>query len=406
MPAIAPLTVVAPAHPGAPPLRTGPLGPRHRRAAGALAHDLREPTRRGEHRLAIEASGRLIAVTVLTRTATPLIIDTVPTTSDAQGDVPAPDPIAWPRVTAEQTARARWRRRRPGVIRLQRLALADPSDGRMAAEVIGAVAGHAAGMGFARLDVRVGSPAVADLFDAAGWFGARVDGNEVRSVLSACPWHPLRTVTPGLLPPRAARMARRVARLRPSTVLDLALTAAEEAAGCIRDRRRPQVGQPTHTPGDPDDDTAPFSTSRYRTVRRALAMVAPTLRTGTFLDVGCGDGRVLDQATRAGFAETVGWDLDADLVERANAGLRPDRARRCDATTEPIEAAVTVIYLFNPFGPASVERFAANVAASLAAAPRPLLVLYANAQTIDPFLDAGLTLVHADPHLAVLATTA
>jgi SAM-dependent methyltransferase len=111
--------------------------------------------------------------------------------------------------------------------------------------------------------------------------------------------------------------------------------------------------------------------------------------TYTFIDLGCGKGRVLILAAHHGFGRVVGVELDSRLVEVARANLRSIRAAAngfpdnvevvaADAASYPLPLEPTVLYLYNPFGEQTIRDVAWNVQRSLKEKPRPLLVIYHN----------------------------
>lgn len=103
------------------------------------------------------------------------------------------------------------------------------------------------------------------------------------------------------------------------------------------------------------------------------------------LDVGCGKGLVLMRASAEPFSRIVGVEFAASLVAVAEQNLARFRQRRpeaapievvhADAATYEIPADLHVIYLFNPFSEAVLERVMDQVRASHAAVPRPMWVV-------------------------------
>ncbi|MDH4036426.1 MAG: class I SAM-dependent methyltransferase [Candidatus Krumholzibacteria bacterium] len=128
-----------------------------------------------------------------------------------------------------------------------------------------------------------------------------------------------------------------------------------------------------------------YEPTRAHPLRRALkAAGIPTA--GTFVDLGCGKGRVLMLAVEYGFARVTGVDYSASLCEIARRNLDVLRARtgrRFQATVAPIDAADyafqrddTVVFLFNPFDGAVLRRVLDNLNASLREHPRELHLIY------------------------------
>jgi SAM-dependent methyltransferase len=121
----------------------------------------------------------------------------------------------------------------------------------------------------------------------------------------------------------------------------------------------------------------------FRRVMRAASVPAR----GTFLDVGSGKGRALMLAVEYGFRSVVGVDFSASLCEIARRNLER-YARRSETLSWEIvcdDAAgyrvgddVSVVYVYNPFDEVVMRAFLDGLDASLAAAPRPLWLIYHN----------------------------
>ena len=108
----------------------------------------------------------------------------------------------------------------------------------------------------------------------------------------------------------------------------------------------------------------------------------------TFIDVGCGKGRVVLLASLYPFRRIIGVDYGKNLVETAQRNLarwrHPDQRCRdlsiawADATVYEFPAEPLLIYLFNPFERPVMDRFVRHLDASLRAHPRPCTVIYQN----------------------------
>ncbi len=110
----------------------------------------------------------------------------------------------------------------------------------------------------------------------------------------------------------------------------------------------------------------------------------------TFLDLGSGKGRTLLMASDYPFRRIVGVELLPSLHQIAQDNLRLYRneSQQCrtiesfcaDATEFPLPPHPLVLYLFNPFPESGIRKVIANVEQSLRTNPRPIYVLYHNAQ--------------------------
>ena len=146
--------------------------------------------------------------------------------------------------------------------------------------------------------------------------------------------------------------------------------------------------------------------------RNLLGSVAAPERF-TFVDLGCGKGRVLVLATEFGFRRVIGVEIDPALaqVARRNAAVVrarfPERAPieiiQGDAAAVRLPPEPLVVFLNHPFWAPVLRQVMGNLAASLAEAPREVLVLYLNpvlSKVLDetPWLERVTTAVPgADP---------
>jgi len=106
----------------------------------------------------------------------------------------------------------------------------------------------------------------------------------------------------------------------------------------------------------------------------------------TFIDLGCGKGRVLLMASDYPFQKIVGVEFLPDLVGAAQkniAGYSSDR-QQCrqietaclDARDFQFPAKPLVVYLFNPFSESTFAQVLENLRRSVEHAPRPAYVAY------------------------------
>lgn len=119
---------------------------------------------------------------------------------------------------------------------------------------------------------------------------------------------------------------------------------------------------------------------------------------GTFLDVGCGKGRILAMAAFYGFKEITGIDFSAQLCHEAiqQSFLIEEKIRQAEITIECVDArqfeipaAVSVIFMFNPFDELVMADFMKQVQRTLHHNPRKIKILYANPVCRKQLLDAG-----------------
>jgi SAM-dependent methyltransferase len=123
------------------------------------------------------------------------------------------------------------------------------------------------------------------------------------------------------------------------------------------------------------------------TFRRAMEETPIENRSDyVFLDLGCGRGKALLLASAYGFKRVVGVELSARLVTEARVNVASFRPRGdlrspievicADAATFEPPTEPALIYLHNPFDDTILRAVLNRLRASLAAAPRPALLLY------------------------------
>ena len=317
----------------------------------------------------------------------------------------APDVDAWPPTSADLAAERRHRTRDRAVATVRAPASAD-IDAIIA--LTATATAVEAGAPIRRIDVEL---APDDELERSlvehGWVVGRTAELTIASWLAAVPWRPARAEVPAWasrLPGRPRRWVRQARAIGDVPFLERAAILAEEVRGhTAQGLHLASTYRAVPVPKAPRG--RPFTGTRFRIVADALDLVSPELARTTFLDIGCGDGRVLIEARRRGFAAGLGRELDARLADRA--ARRTDgwaAVEHLDATFAPIPDDVGVVFLNNPFGADGVERIAQRIGDRLASSTAPLLLLYANPQAIEPLLRAGLALVEIDPAFCAFAS--
>jgi SAM-dependent methyltransferase len=135
-------------------------------------------------------------------------------------------------------------------------------------------------------------------------------------------------------------------------------------------------------------DSTHYATMNYSTIWSVLDHLAlgPS---DVFVDVGCGKGRVLCCAARYPVERVVGVDLCEPLCEVARENARRMRGRRAAISVEATVAdvfdysAATVLFLFDPFGAATLEPLLEDVGRRPSGSVR---IAYANPTHDDVFL--------------------
>lgn len=125
-----------------------------------------------------------------------------------------------------------------------------------------------------------------------------------------------------------------------------------------------------------------------------LLSVDADLSECTFVDLGCGKGRVLCHAAASGFARIIGVELAPQLAEIARQNVAEFGANRSgcrtievvcgDAASFALPSGPLVLYLFNPFRPPVLDRVVERVRSR----PAQTWILYYQPAHADRFGDA------------------
>ena len=128
-----------------------------------------------------------------------------------------------------------------------------------------------------------------------------------------------------------------------------------------------------------------YEPTRARPMRRFLrAMAFP--KDSTFVDFGCGKGRVLLVASDYGFKRVVGIEFSPQLCEQARRNLAIYRGKtgtrsdveivECDVLDYKIRDDETTFFFFNPFDAGVMGQVLSNIVASHKKHPRRIWLIY------------------------------
>ncbi|MEU7904567.1 class I SAM-dependent methyltransferase [Actinoplanes sp. NPDC049118] len=145
---------------------------------------------------------------------------------------------------------------------------------------------------------------------------------------------------------------------------------------------------------------SPTPARQLRKILRSLPIRTPSAF--TFVDLGCGKGRTLLVAAEHGFGRALGVEFDPELADaaRRNAAAYELVAPACAGVIEVVQADAAryefpvepvVVFLFNPFGEATLRAVVDRIEETLARWPRPFIVAYYNPMHSD-VLDGSITL--------------
>ena len=125
----------------------------------------------------------------------------------------------------------------------------------------------------------------------------------------------------------------------------------------------------------------------YATSYRRIFRILDSLRLGpsdTFIDLGCGKGRVICCASRYPVRQVIGIEDVPELCKLADKNLQLLRGKRSPATILRAKAeefpysSGTVIYMFHPFGPNTLAAVLSGLHRALNLNPRQVRIVYVN----------------------------
>jgi SAM-dependent methyltransferase len=132
-----------------------------------------------------------------------------------------------------------------------------------------------------------------------------------------------------------------------------------------------------------------YQPTRVLPLRRLFRELQPLIPPASVLvDLGCGKGRVLLVASEFDFQAVRGVEFAHELCEIARKNCAAFQAKKrnradcqvieADVTAYAIQPDETVFFMFNPFDETILGRVLDNLAASLQARPRRMLIIYYN----------------------------
>lgn len=127
-------------------------------------------------------------------------------------------------------------------------------------------------------------------------------------------------------------------------------------------------------------------------IHAGLAALAIGPEDYTFIDFGCGKGRVLLVASGFAFRKIIGIEFAPFLAETARRNLKSYRSlpQKCtnievktiDATEYVLMPEPQVLYFYSPFSKSVLDQIMQNIEDSLQQWPRDLLVLFSGVLTM------------------------
>jgi SAM-dependent methyltransferase len=144
-------------------------------------------------------------------------------------------------------------------------------------------------------------------------------------------------------------------------------------------------------------DRVQYVASPWHVLPRALRYLGVSER-DTFIDFGCGKGRVVHQAAKRRFRRVIGVEISPKLAEiaRANLAARAHQ-HRCpsieivvaDATEFEVPDDLTIAYLCHPFKNETLDSVLRVILDSVERNPRPVRLIYVCPRSSDQVLGTG-----------------
>jgi SAM-dependent methyltransferase len=144
----------------------------------------------------------------------------------------------------------------------------------------------------------------------------------------------------------------------------------------------------------------PYETTSEAAIRLPLDSLGLDFSESVFVDLGCGKGKPLMIAASYPFRRLIGVDISPACVQIARRNVGRYGPEKIDATRVEIRVGDAVdfefppeplvLYLYNPFPGAVLERVMANLETSLRGRPRPAAIVYVNPHALAAVTRCGL----------------
>jgi SAM-dependent methyltransferase len=144
-------------------------------------------------------------------------------------------------------------------------------------------------------------------------------------------------------------------------------------------------------------DRLPYKPSAWHVLPRALRYLGVSHH-DTFVDFGCGKGRVLHQAAKRPFRRVVGVEISPALADVARAGLAArSHEHRCrdveivvaDAKDYQVPDDLTIAYVFHSFRGETLDAVLRGITDSIDRNPRRVRLIYVHPVFNDTVLGTG-----------------
>ncbi len=145
-----------------------------------------------------------------------------------------------------------------------------------------------------------------------------------------------------------------------------------------------------------NNDCKKNQSSNYFAIKRAFNHIDLDFSEICLLDIGCGDGKVLNLAMQLRFKSVIGIELDETSVQQAIFNCKqmhamgnkvPFSIYYADASKYTIPSGTNVIYMFNPFGEKTMKDVLKNIIHYQGFQKNNLYIIYITAVHKNVFLN-------------------
>ena len=135
-----------------------------------------------------------------------------------------------------------------------------------------------------------------------------------------------------------------------------------------------------------DPDFIDYGPIGYKDILAIIKLIPLDLNNAVFVDYGSGMGRAIVAAATFPFKRVIGIEISDKLIEISSKNIRVMKHKRAkiveclnlDATKYRLDEDINLIYFFNPFKGAVLEKVINNIFISYNISPRIIYIIYFN----------------------------
>ena len=145
-------------------------------------------------------------------------------------------------------------------------------------------------------------------------------------------------------------------------------------------------------------DAVQYQGADPKLVRQLFSMLPPEELEATFVDYGCGKGRVLMLAAQHGFKKLIGVEFSPELslICSRNLGRASSHLANAQISVSNIDAALFIppdgpllAFFYNPFSGATLAAVVQKLRTKALQSADPVTIVYVNPRNLDVFSDHG-----------------